>query len=87
MDEKMTELTNELQIVRYLHCNLCLEELPAGWSPQEYGDYEIGWTIKGIQIWCKRHDCNIMHMDFEGQKHPADTTRAFRSSDIKVVKG
>ena len=77
----MTDLTNELQIAAYLHCGLCLEELKniKGKSAAEHQDIQVGWTELGIQVWCKRHDCNIVHMDFEGQKHPADTTRCLRA--------
>lgn len=56
----------------YFHCRQCLNELPRGISPSDYQELEAGWTVKGIQVWCKRHDLNILHVDFEGQKHPAD---------------
>jgi hypothetical protein len=67
LDEKM--LDNN--IVQYFHCGLCLDELPAGLSPSDYQQNEGGWTKDGFQVWCKRHDCNVIHMDFEGAKHPA----------------
>jgi len=63
-------ITNE--IVMFFHCGLCLEEIPDGVSPQEWARLEIGWTKPGFQVWCKRHDCNVMHMDFEGHRHPAN---------------
>ena len=59
------------KIVMFFHCALCLEELPKGMSMQEFELNECGWTEKGFQVWCRRHDANIIHMDFEGQKHPA----------------
>ena len=65
-------------IMRYLHCKKCIEEFAdpkirskLGNSPMSAGDYqsiEVGWTPQGIQIWCKRHDENIIHLDFKGQK-------------------
>jgi hypothetical protein len=58
----------------FIHCGLCMEELPVGQSPREYAQLEIGFTKLGIQVWCKRHEVNVMHVDFEGQKHPANTT-------------
>jgi len=68
------ELTPEDNNIKlYFHCNLCLEEIPEGQSPQEWGRLEAGWTIEGLQIWCKRHDVNVLHIDFEGVKHPATT--------------
>ncbi len=50
------------KIVMFFHCALCLEE-------GVYHDIECGWTEKGFQVWCRQHDANIIHMDFEGQKH------------------
>ena len=43
-------------------------------SPREYQKIQVGWTDHGIQVWCVRHDCNIVHLDFEGYTHPANTT-------------
>lgn len=71
----MTMVSNENEIKMYLHCKLCLEELPSDQSPREYLRVEVGWTTKGLQVWCNRHECNIVHIDFEGKKHPANTTR------------
>ncbi len=65
----------ECHIEQFFNCNLCLKELPEGESPQSYKRYDVGWTVKGIQVWCLRHDCNVLHMDFEGAKHPATTDR------------
>ena len=68
--------SNSNEIEMFLHCALCIRELPRGESPQTYASLEAGYTVKGIQIWCKRHNCNILHVDFEGTKHPGNTTRA-----------
>jgi hypothetical protein len=57
---------NEIQL--FFHCGKCLEELPPNTNPQEWGALEVGWTSAGVQVWCKRHDINVMHLDFEGQK-------------------
>jgi hypothetical protein len=67
MSSKIPE-TNEIQM--YLHCAQCLREKPPNVSPQEWARVQAGWTTQGIQIWCVRHDKNVMHMDFEGAKHP-----------------
>jgi hypothetical protein len=73
-DAKCMEDNN---IQMFLHCRKCLEDFKndapgtEGESPSSYARYEVGWTIFGIQIWCTRHECNVMHMDFEGVKHPA----------------
>jgi hypothetical protein len=57
----------------YFHCGRCMDELPDDTSPQEYSRLELGWTKLGLQVWCIRHDLNVMHIDFQGQKHPANT--------------
>lgn len=68
-------IPNDNQIVAFFHCKLCLAELPAGTSPVEWARYESGWTKIGFQVWCTRHQINIVHVDFEGMKHPANTNR------------
>lgn len=59
----------------FFHCTQCIREMPAGTSPSDWDEnaYEMGWTDKGFQVWCKRHERNVIHVDFEGRKHPADT--------------
>jgi len=67
---------NSNQISVFLRCAVCLTELPANTSSREWAQLEVGWTNLGLQVWCKRHECNVMHIDFEGRKHPANSTRA-----------
>lgn len=74
MKTKKREIPNSLSIFSYLHCGKCLDELPEDKSPREYASLEVGFSKLGIQIWCKRHECNVVHIDFQGQKHPANTT-------------
>ena len=81
MEEKMIPNTNEIKM--FMHCGLCLEEMPDGVSPREWGKLELGYTVLGIQVWCKRHECNVVHIDFEGQKHPANTN-ATKKTDVRV---
>lgn len=50
-----------------------MEKLPEGASPQNYQELECGWTKIGLQIRCRKHNLNIIHIDFEGQQHPANT--------------
>lgn len=69
-------ISNRHKIVQYLHCGLCIHEaVEQKISPRDYQQVEVGWTEKGLQVWCKRHDCNVVHVDFEGEVHPANTTR------------
>jgi hypothetical protein len=44
-------------------------------------DIEAGWTQLGFQVWCRNHNVNILHVDFEGHKHPANATIA-NSKDV-----
>ncbi len=66
--------TNEISL--YLHCRQCIEQKPYDVSPQEWGRIEVGFTKIGLQVWCKRHHINVVHIDFQGQQHPANLTGA-----------
>ncbi|MFH1392043.1 MAG: hypothetical protein ABIH20_07055 [Candidatus Diapherotrites archaeon] len=63
---KMGKSSNQNEIKQYFHCEKCLKELPPGKSPEEWQQIETGFTDKGVQVWCKRHDTNIIHIDLEG---------------------
>lgn len=65
-------ISADCEIQSYLHCGLCIQELPHGVSPKHWSRTQAGWTEQGLQIWCNRHDCNVLHIDFQGQKHPAN---------------
>lgn len=59
------------QIGAFFHCKQCYaewEKLEFSGSPAEYQRIEAGWTKVGFQVWCQRHDCNLIHIDFEGAK-------------------
>ena len=43
-------------------------------SPEEYAQVEIGWTPWGMQVWCLRHNTNVLHVNYEGHEHPMVTT-------------
>ena len=62
---------SENEIVSFFHCKKCSADIPPGMSPSDYQDIEVGSTEIGLQVWCKRHDENIVHIDFEGHDHPA----------------
>lgn len=49
-------------IVRYFHCTCCIQELPKGESPQSWAQLECGLTEDGVQVWCKRHNINVVRM-------------------------
>lgn len=41
---------------------------------RDYARLNVGFTPVGLQVWCVRHDCNVLHVDFEGYKHPGNQT-------------
>jgi hypothetical protein len=61
-------MTHPNRIFQFLHCRKCVQELPAGISLKTWSRLEVGWTQQGIQIWCRRHDTNVLDLDFHGQK-------------------
>jgi hypothetical protein len=63
------------EIKMFFHCRQCLKEKPHDVSPRDWAQLEAGWTEIGFQVWCKRHEINIIHVDFEGAKHPATMSR------------
>lgn len=56
------------EIEMFFHCKKCAQSIPNGMSPREYMSLEVGWTKKGLQVWCKRHEINVINLDFQGQK-------------------
>ena len=67
-----------LSIIQYVVCSKCADELAALSPPQSLQDYaaiDVGFTDYGIQVWCRRHKSNIVHIDFQGAKMPADFRR------------
>ena len=61
--------TTESQIEMFLHCTKCIEEWKtekgAGESPASYARLNIGFTPRGIQIWCERHNCNVDNIEVQ----------------------
>jgi hypothetical protein len=70
----MRDIPNSNEIRRFFHCANCIEDKPPGLSPREWCSLEVGSTKLGVQVWCKRCEMNVFHVDFEGQKHPANLT-------------
>jgi hypothetical protein len=69
-------VTNKHAIKAFMHCGLCVEEVKrSGASPRDHAQLEVGWTEQDLQVWCRRYDCNVVHIDFQGRKMPANTTR------------
>ena len=66
-------ITEDIQC--YFNCELCAKELPDGTSPGNYAKLNVGLTPTGIQIWCRRHNENVAHIDLQGVSHPMNTCR------------
>lgn len=78
---KETKKSNEDCGVTYIHCGLCLDELPTpGESPKSYSRLGVSFTKSGMQVWCNRHEVNVCHVDYMDHKHPADVTRRKESA-------
>ena len=50
----------ENSIIRFVHCSDCYAEVVDGGSPREYVRNEVGITAEGIQVWCIRHEQNVV---------------------------
>ena len=74
----MVNLLEVLQngIEQNIICSKCETEFLLGStdsrSLQNYSQLDIGFTSIGVQVWCRRHDVNVVHIDFAGQKPTAD---------------
>jgi hypothetical protein len=59
---------SKLQIDMYLKCKKCFEELPVGTSMQEFATTQAGFTTTGIQVWCTRHNCEVVHLPYKQER-------------------
>ena len=57
-------------------CQSCLQEYQNICEPpfalRDFVEIDVGFTEIGIQIWCKKHNKNICHIDFDGHKLKSD---------------
>lgn len=64
------------QITQPVVCSKCHDEFMAGQtdsaSLQDYTKLDAGFSERGLQIWCRRHELNVCHVDFAGHKLEAD---------------
>ena len=65
-----------LQIQQQIVCDQCSREFLAGQtdsrSLQDYTRLDVGFTDRGLQVWCRRPGLNVVHIDFDGQELTAD---------------
>lgn len=67
-----------LSVTGYVACSKCAAEVDAAQPPlslQDYAQIDVGFTDWGMQVWCRRHQANIVHIDFQGHQLPADFRR------------
>ena len=50
-------------------------------SPRDYAQLEVGYTETGLQVWCKRHEINVLNLDFDRQ------TVKVKINQLKLFKG
>ncbi len=64
------------QIKETILCVKCSDEFMTGStdakSLQDYSKIDAGFTERGLQLWCQRHQVNICHIDFEEKKLDID---------------
>ena len=57
-------------------CRKCADELEQGLSDmgslQRQSSLDVGFTEIGLQVWCRRHHLNVVHIDFAGMSLDAD---------------
>ena len=72
----------------YILCTECQKEYESGMtdssSLQDYSKLDVGFTDIGIQVWCKRHQTNVCHIDFEDNDLEADFRCIIASSSTDV---
>jgi len=56
-------VTNAYQILEKAECLSCI-------SAGRDQSLMVGVTDYGLQVWCKNCDKNVLHIDFQGRRHP-----------------
>tara|TARA_B100000029_G_scaffold492004_1_gene552799 strand:+ start:6212 stop:6484 length:273 start_codon:yes stop_codon:yes gene_type:complete len=66
MDADFVNNESSVAIKMFMHCQMCMEELPEDKSPQEYVHMEAGINFDNkLQINCVRHDLILGTWDIE----------------------
>lgn len=64
------------QISAPVICSACADEFAAGLSDagslRAYSRFDVGFTERGFQVWCQRHETNVVEIDFDGHQLAAD---------------
>ena len=70
-------------IAEYIHCVQCLKDIPEGISPNLWTQTDVGYTDSGIQVWCKRHECSVVHIDLDESKHKPHLMDLYKALGVK----
>lgn len=65
----------DYRILGFCHCRMCVQEKAPDVSMAEYAALEVGMTEHGIQVWCLRHQVNVIHVSFDGKQLPANNRK------------
>ena len=91
-DKPDRDIPASREITTFMHCSLCIaeihqkmEETGEAQSPRLYARNEIGFTKLGIQIWCVRHEVNVVHIDFQGIQHPANMLTEAQEAQLELA--
>lgn len=64
------------RITQPIVCSACADEVARGEagavSLRAYSRLDVGFTERGLQVWCQRHERNVVHIDFGGHRPEAD---------------
>jgi hypothetical protein len=57
-------------------CAKCADEFASGGtdaaSLRDYVTVDVGFSDQGVQVWCRRHELNVVHIDFDDARPNAD---------------
>jgi len=80
---ELSELLNCIE--QPIVCSRCADDVTEGragsLSMAEYMRFDVGFSAKGLQVWCRRHEANVVHIDFEGRSLPTDFRCIMRRSE------
>lgn len=71
-------LPNTFEVKHVIECKRCTESCPIGTLLQDYLRVSVGFTPYGLQVWCVRHQANVVHIDFRGQRLAVNATSGGR---------
>lgn len=70
-------------IKMFFHCKNCMDVA----NKRTTERLAMGWTIKGVQVWCENCDTCVVALDFRGMKiaHDFDPKGPHKEDDSKTI--